>query len=159
MKYIQTTASAAFTDLSQYATKLNIYDFFADFSSEMRDEDTIVLCDDYYYQFIDKDFMEDDLNRFICLTILASRHFWEMRSQIDSIETTCAIHIRNGDFLEIDKYNCFDRAEYLSKAVSLFPGYVDKAVVFSDDIDLCRREYLGILGNRFSSVVFEPTND
>lgn len=46
----------------------------------MRDEDTIVLCDGYYYQFIDKDFMEDDLNRFISLTILASRHFWETRS-------------------------------------------------------------------------------
>ena len=61
--------------------------------------------------------------------------------------------------MEIDKYNCFDRAEYLSKAMSLFPSYVDKAVVFSDDIDLCKQEHLGILGNRFNNVVFESGND
>lgn len=109
-----------------------------------------------YAQVINRDFTIDDVERLICVKILKSDAFSGVDCHAD--DGKVSLHIRNGDYLLPSKHgyhDCFDRMEYLNKAINHngLDG-IDHVVVFSDDLPLCRGKYNDILSRRFKTVEY-----
>ncbi len=58
--------------------------------------------------------------------------------------TTCAIHVRRGDYLDEWRPNFAQDTTYFQNAINLI-GDVDKYIIFSDDIEWCKENFL--MGN------------
>ena len=58
--------------------------------------------------------------------------------------TTCAIHVRRGDYLDEWRPNFAQDTTYFQNAINLI-GEVDKYIIFSDDIEWCKENFL--MGN------------
>lgn len=56
--------------------------------------------------------------------------------------TTCAIHVRRGDYLKLQHVHTVQSLEYFTKAIEAI-GPVDKYVVVSDDIEWCKANFIG----------------
>lgn len=64
---------------------------------------------------------------------------------IDQSEKTCSVHIRRGDYLNLSEYHPFPGMEYYNKSMNYMRGKgVTKFYIFSDDIDWCMENFLGI---------------
>lgn len=55
--------------------------------------------------------------------------------------TTCSIHVRRGDYLKYDLHVAREMA-YFNKGIATV-GAVDKYLVFSDDIEWCKNNFIG----------------
>ncbi len=55
--------------------------------------------------------------------------------------TTCSIHVRRGDYLKISKHNSRGM-DYYKKGMDVI-GNVDKYLIFSDDLDWCKQNFIG----------------
>jgi len=55
--------------------------------------------------------------------------------------TTCSIHVRRGDYLKYDLHVSREM-DYFNKGIAAV-GPVDKYLVFSDDIDWCKNNFIG----------------
>lgn len=64
-----------------------------------------------------------------------------------------AVHIRNGDFLKIGMYNCFNKAKYLEEALSRFEG-IKRLHVYSDDNGLNEKLYGAVFKKHAESVEY-----
>lgn len=62
-----------------------------------------------------------------------------------------ALHIRNKDYLS-PMFCCFDRVEYLKKALDSLDESIDTMEVFSDDINFTQKNYDGIIRSRIKTV-------
>lgn len=56
-------------------------------------------------------------------------------------ENLVAVHIRRGDFLELQDRDCLTSDQFLENAMGGFPDA--KFIVFSDDIEWCRTKFAG----------------
>jgi len=59
----------------------------------------------------------------------------------DNLEDYCCIHVRRGDYLRYPKHHPLQPIQYYMKAAELIP--VKKFMVFSDDVEWCRRNFTG----------------
>ena len=134
-KYTQINSFAKQTMLQQYVDQLNISEYFVDCKKP-----DVFLKLNNYYQEIDVDFSEAELNQFIRQTILKSE-FFNVRSITSNLETTAAIHIRNGDYLDLPYHNCFDRKQYLNNALSILSSCITTVDIYSDDNVLNKELY------------------
>ena len=62
-------------------------------------------------------------------------------SEIIKLET-CAIHVRRGDYLKLQNVHVVQNLEYFNSAIDKI-GKVDKYIVFSDDIEWCKNNFIG----------------
>lgn len=69
-----------------------------------------------------------------------------------------ALHVRNGDYLNIKKYLCFDRIQYIKSAICHIPDIVDTIEVYSDDINATMMQFDNILKDRFMNVYYHPSD-
>ena len=58
--------------------------------------------------------------------------------------TTCAIHVRRGDYLDESIINFQQDTAYFQNAINMM-GEVDRYIIFSDDIEWCKENFL--MGN------------
>lgn len=56
-------------------------------------------------------------------------------------ENVCSIHIRRGDYLKLQKYHTVQDLDYYNRAMEIIKA--DKYLVFSDDIEWCRQNFIG----------------
>ena len=70
---------------------------------------------------------------------------YELKKYEDILKgTTCAIHVRRGDYLDESARNFPQDTAYFQNAINLIGG-VDKYLIFSDDIEWCKENFL--MGN------------
>jgi len=55
-------------------------------------------------------------------------------------EDTCSIHVRRGDYLNLQNFHPLCELDYYEKAIKQFPVNT-KFLVFSDDIDWCKKSF------------------
>jgi len=80
---------------------------------------------------------------------------------IDPTGKTAAIHIRNTDYLG-SVFDWFDRKKYIDDSIAwMLKDHhdVDHIVVFSDDIDLCKRQFGSTISEKFSKVTYLDDNE
>ena len=114
-----------------------------------------IFKENSYKQGYGKDFLEDDLKRFILNVILDSGYF---RREIPD-QNMAAIHIRNGDYLLPRNYqfNCFDRRDYVAKAceaVKINHPDIDTLNIYSNDNELNFRLYDNIFKKFFGRISY-----
>jgi len=85
------------------------------------------------------DFTLNELEDFIANTFLKSTMFNE-KAVIDN-DTTVAIHIRNGDYINDKGLDIFDRFEYIEKSISLLDKSITALIVYSDNNALNKTLY------------------
>jgi len=67
-------------------------------------------------------------------------------------ESSCSIHIRRGDYVNLSEYHPFPGKEYYTKAIDYMRNQgVKKFYVFSDDIEWCKNFFSDILDFEFIS--------
>lgn len=104
-------------------------------------DDVFVLQTPNYMQKVDVDFSYQMCLRFIHDTILKSNSFNRYCLQYgNGIKDRCAIQIRNGDYLSLPQFNCFDRKKYLEKCLSYInvdrtPHKCKSCTIVSDDVE------------------------
>ena len=65
-------------------------------------------------------------------------------SSIFLIGTTCSIHVRRGNYCDLQKFHTLLEMDYYHKAMwTLQPFKVDKYLIFSNDIPWCRENFIG----------------
>lgn len=101
-----------------------------------------------YHQRFNVDFTLKEIESFI------KDHFF-LGSNIskNDKDDTIALHIRNGDYVGTI-FDCFNRTEYLNKCFSLIDHSISKIVIFSDDINYVKKNYIDCIKNRFDVVLF-----
>lgn len=146
--------------LNNTLQQLNVNDYFQnniDNNSETIDEHPI----DYLQKF-NIDFTEDELNEFIYTTIFQSEKFAQYKQFRDKIlsENAVALHIRNGDYLILSQFNCFNRQTYLIKTLQYANANFsnEKIYVFSDDNTTNRQLYDSILKKNFKTIEYIDNN-
>jgi hypothetical protein len=76
-----------------------------------------------------------------------SEHVREKLKQYDSLfkdKTTCSIHVRRGDYLKYPDTHFVQNMDYFENALAIilsFEKYLDKVIVFSDDIEWCKENF------------------
>ena len=153
-KYVPIQTFARKTDISIFQEQLNIQKYLCTDTNNI----DIMQPLNEYYQIIGKDFDLSELNGFIIETISKSKYLQQLKQNI--ISNNAAIHIRNGDYLQIPLYyKTFDRIEYLKKALNLIPNEIKSIDVFSDDNELNKKTYGDIFKTRFNNVNYINGND
>lgn len=147
-KYVQTDTLCPATDLTPFIKRLNIDKYI-----EHNKSIDYMLQTHNYYQYVDRDFTQHELNEFIRSTILQSSELKRLNN-----DDVVAIHIRNGDYLSLSTFQVFNRSEYLQKALSQFSN-CNRAIIFSDDNRLNQLLYDKLLKSKFSSVEYVLGND
>lgn len=70
-----------------------------------------------------------------------------LENQIDfpwKDEMTCAIHVRRQDYLKLSDYHTNLGLDYYDRAMwTLEPFFIDKYLIFSDDIEWCKNTFIG----------------
>jgi hypothetical protein len=56
---------------------------------------------------------------------------------------TTSIHVRRGDYLKFNNIHTVQNLEYYNQALKITESYTDKYIVFSDDVDWCKNNFLG----------------
>lgn len=76
------------------------------------------------------------------------RHHFEFQdsllfgNQIENISNSCSIHIRRGDYLNLQEYHPFPGLEYYRKSISYMKSRgVERFFMFSDDIPWCKEQF------------------
>ncbi len=134
-KYTQIRTIAKQTDMLQYVEKLNISKYY-----KANEKPTKLLQLNKYYQNIELDFSEQDIRNFINETILQSQ-FFKNKTIMYDVDNSVAIHIRNGDYLNLPYHNCFDRIEYICNALKRLPKNITNLVIYSDNNDINKKLY------------------
>ncbi len=147
-KYVQIDTLCPATDLTPFINRLSINEYV-----EHDKPIDYLLQTHNYYQYVDKDFTQYELNGFIRSTILQSSEL----KQLDNNDVV-AIHIRNGDYLNLSAFQVFNRNEYLQKAVDQFSN-CNRAVIFSDDNMLNQQLFDKLLKSKFNSIEYVSGND
>ena len=63
-------------------------------------------------------------------------------SPVAGKDETCSIHIRRGDYLNLQDYHPFLGSEYYRKSIDYMRSKgINKFFIFSDDLDWCRNEF------------------
>lgn len=117
-------------------------------------EDKNSIWVDKWEQDYGKDFTQQQLESFIKDYILRSEIFTNYKITEDK-ERCLLLNIRNGDYLHLPDFNCFDRKDYLNKTIynSLTEKF-DQVHIFSDDLAVCEQEYHQILSQRFKKIEY-----
>lgn len=155
-KYTQVKTIAPQTILAPYVDKLGISSLYV-----ANGEGSIRLLKlNEYYQHIDADFSIEELNSFIDKTILQSQFFNDVSSiQAFDLNHAAAIHIRNGDYLNLPVHNCFNRRQYIDNALQQLPQTVTYLHVYSDDNQLNEITYADIFTKHKLSVIYHYSSD
>lgn len=109
-----------------------------------------------YCQHVGVDFTIQQEKQLIQKYILTSKIFSNINYNSINNENDIALHIKNGDYLLIEKngyHDCFNRLDYLQKAI-YHPSISNykNVTIFSDDVDLCEKLYGNILRKRFINI-------
>ena len=142
--------------INKEAVQSKIYDFLIKLNLDKYvEESNTAKYINSYCQNLNTDFYENELNSFIVDNILKSEIFSKY-SFDDKYINSVAIHIRNGDYLNLKIHNCFDRVDYINKACLNFlqNNNISTLYVFSDNNLLNKQLYDDIFHKYFKNIVY-----